>query len=312
LRIEDWKQDVTSYDIFDPDGTPISSDLNYTDYLPSVNLMYAMKEEMNLRAAFSQTLTRPFLRELALVEYTDFIDGIAEVGNPMLKRTLIQNYDLRWEYYRRPGELFAVSLGYKHFKDPIEKLYVASNNRARVPANIDGARNFAVEFEMRSSLDVLGDLFANFNLTGNLALINSQVDIGDSVTVPLFVPGEDEPVEISTVQTSPERALEGQSPYVANLMLGYRHPKFHTDVNILYNVFGRRINTVGSEGLPDIYEEARHEVDLTMSQPIAGRLGAKFKARNLLDAQYELTQGGLPHHTYSTGRSFSFGISYKL
>jgi hypothetical protein len=40
LRIEDWVQDVTSYDIFDPDGTPISSDLDYTDYLPSLNLTY--------------------------------------------------------------------------------------------------------------------------------------------------------------------------------------------------------------------------------------------------------------------------------
>ena len=36
----------------------------------------------------------------------------------LLERTLVHNYDARWEWYPNPGEVFSVGVFYKHFKDP--------------------------------------------------------------------------------------------------------------------------------------------------------------------------------------------------
>jgi len=116
---------------------------------------------------------------------------------------------------------------------------------------------------------------------------------------------------VSTQQTSSQRPLQGQSPYAVNLSLSYRHPTLESELSVFYHVFGRRINSVGYETMPDVYEEERHAVDLSFSQPL-GKLQAKFKATNLLNPAYEYTQGGEITRRYRTGRSFSLGISYSI
>lgn len=47
-----------------PDSARIGQ-IDDSDLLPSLNLIYNLKENMNLRASFSQTLARPNMRELA-------------------------------------------------------------------------------------------------------------------------------------------------------------------------------------------------------------------------------------------------------
>ncbi|MEM9919288.1 MAG: TonB-dependent receptor, partial [Bacteroidota bacterium] len=76
------------------------------DVLPSLNIVYRLTEKMNLRASATQTLARPNMRELAPFTSFDLIGGFRITGNPNLERTLVQNYDVRWEYYPNPGEVF--------------------------------------------------------------------------------------------------------------------------------------------------------------------------------------------------------------
>ncbi len=300
-RIEKSRQYVETYDLFAPEKTPVIADLDNVDVLPAVNLTYSLSERTNVRTAFSQTVIRPYLRELSPFEFADFMDGVAKVGNPELKRTLIQNFDGRWEFYPRPGELIAVSAFYKNFMDPVEQTIGAGAHQVQIPVNAEDAHNFGVECELRTRLDVLSASLADFSVTANLALIRSEVEIGDSVVVR----------GVSTRQTSSQRSLQGQSPYVANATFGYRHPASGTEWSILYNVFGRRIDSVGYETLPDIYEEARHGMDVTLSQPL-GKFRIKGAAKNLLNAPHTFTQDGKICQRYKTGRSFSLGISYSI
>ena len=300
-RVERSRQWVETYDLFAPEKKPVIAHLDNVDILPAVNLTYSLSERMNLRTAFSQTVIRPYLRELSPMEFADFMDGVAKVGNPELKRTLIQNFDGRWEFYPHPGELIAVSAFYKNFIDPVEQTIGAGAHQLQIPVNAEDAHNFGIEFELRTSLDFLSASLAHFNVVGNLAFIRSEVGIGDSVVVR----------GVSTRQTSPQRSLQGQSPYVANAILGYQHPTLGTELSLLYNVFGRRIDSVGYETLPDIYEEARHSVDVTLSQ-LFGKFLIKCTAKNLLNSPHTFTQGGEICQRYKTGRSFSLGISYSI
>ncbi|HBX66917.1 MAG TPA: hypothetical protein DEG32_12480, partial [Balneolaceae bacterium] len=70
-------------------------------------------DNMNIRVAYTKTVARPTFRELAPYITFDFVGGLLFQGNENLKRTLITNYDLRWELFTGPGEILAVSGFYK-------------------------------------------------------------------------------------------------------------------------------------------------------------------------------------------------------
>jgi len=114
------------------------------------------------------------------------------------------------------------------------------------------------------------------------------------------------------METTKERPLQGQSPYVANLMLGYDNVDIGTEVNASFNVFGRRISEVGIAGTPNIYEEPVNRVDAVISQRITRAIKIKLSAKNLLDPEVEYTQGGLVQRHYKLGRSYSIGASYEF
>src|SRR4029079_13307629 len=107
-----------------------------------------------------------------------------------------------------------------------------------------------------------------FSLGGNLSLIDSRINTGMMTT----------------------RALQGQSPYVANVALGYEHPKLGTRVDVLYNSFGRRIEEVGTGGAGNVYEEPFHRLDLAASHPLMRNMRPKLAGRNLADQRGKRTQ----------------------
>jgi outer membrane receptor protein involved in Fe transport len=294
-RVEQSDQTVTTFDPFNPTADPVVGEVSTMDILPAANLTYKLRENMNLRAGFSQTVSRPSFRELSPFEFTD-IGGHAMFGNPDLERTLIQNYDLRWEWYSGFGENLSIALMYKNFTKPIEQtIMITSRELTHTWQNAKSAYNYGLEFEMRQNLRKITSLLGNFTLQGNLALIQSKVELGENA-------GE----------TDTERPLQGQSPYVVNVMLEYNHPGLGTTVSGMYNVFGRRIAEVGASGIPDIYEEPFHRLDFVITQPLNGRLNLKLSGKNLLDREVEFTQGGNVQRHYRKGRSFSLKVAYSL
>ena len=107
IRVERSDQIVNTFDLFaiDPsDEAILSSQLDNTDVLPGLNVIYNMTPNQNLRFGYSKTVNRPEFRELAPFEFTDVVGGRATVGNPDLVRATIQNVDARWEWFPRRRE----------------------------------------------------------------------------------------------------------------------------------------------------------------------------------------------------------------
>ena len=136
-----------------------------TDVLPALNLIYKINDNSNIRAAGSQTLARPNLREIS--PFTSF-SGISIpifTGNTNLDRTLIQNYDLRYEIYPNPGELFAVSVYYKSFDQPIVLQLTPSTSTPEIrPVNVDNGRVAGAEVEFRKSLGFISPILENVSI----------------------------------------------------------------------------------------------------------------------------------------------------
>jgi TonB-dependent receptor len=290
VRIENSDQRVTTFELFNPDAEPVIGEISTIDLLPSLNFSYKLTTDMNLRLGASQTVSRPSFRELSKFEFTD-IGGHAVYGNPDLKRTLIQNYDFRWEWYPGAAEYISVAAFYKRFNNPIEKTLEDRTEPVSTWENAESAYNYGAELELRKNLGFLTPLLWVFNIVGNFTVIESKVELEDDEA---------------------GRALQGQSPYVVNMALEYKNEKFGTEISTTYNVFGPRITAVGIATTPDIYEEPFHRMDLILIQNLNSHFEVKLKATNLLDPEVRYTQGDEIQRHYKKGRSYSVGFSYSM
>lgn len=306
LRAEDNTIKLNS---FGTAGDTVNLNYNTFDLLPSLNLLYKASTSTNIRMSASQTLTRPTFREIAPFAFYDFRSLFVVTGNPQIKRTLIQNFDLRLETFPNPGEVLSVSGFYKSFKNPIEeaiqatssewiKTFTNAENRDSTGKVIgEGvAYNYGIEFEARKSLNFISDELSNFLFSFNYAIIRSQITV-------MYGNLKD------------TRPMWGQSPYTLNMGLFYVDPTYKTSMNLAYNRFGRRIVQVGAIGYldsPHIYEEPRDIVDFSVIQPIADMFEVKLAVRDLLNQKYVRTTDGLISGTELKGRTFNIGISYKF
>ncbi len=295
LRLEVARQEIVPGTRFAVNPAPgPGSERTDTDLLPAVNVIHALRPDTNLRAAYSFTLARPQFRELAPFLYFDFARRRSVSGNPDLETTRIHNVDLRWEWFLGQDELLAATAFYKAFRDPIEQAVVSAAQGDLLYVNAPRATAIGAELEGRLSLGRIAPALRGLRAAANVALIHSEVDFGG-------MPGP---------QTSDRRAMQGQSPVVANGSLTWTAP-FRTEITVLYNVQGRRIAEVGFERTPDTYERAFHRVDLTAAHELAERWKLKVGLSNLLDGEVVLEQGDLPVYRYRPGVAGSISLEWS-
>lgn len=305
-RVEWSDQRVDPVSTFDASVARVgAAGLDNVDVLPALNLTWGVTDAMNLRLGASRTLARPQFRELAPFAYADYAGGYLVRGNPILERARVRNLDVRWEWFPTYEATVAVSGFHKSFDDPIEVLVFQQGAEfAKSWVNAGSAENYGAELELSSSLRPLWSALDDFSFNGNLTLVRSSVSI-------------DEPVEMMMPDVGTlafdleddERPLQGQSPYVVNVGLSYTHPTAGTSASMLFNRFGRRIESVGLQPLPDVYEEARNSLDLVVRQPL-GDWSLRFAAERLLGSDVEFTQGGDLLRGYELGRVFSLSVSW--
>jgi TonB-dependent receptor len=267
----------------------------YYDVLPSLAFNVSLTDRQALRLSVSQTLARPEYREVVPIASRDVLGGEAFRGNLNLRRTLIQNADVRWEMYPSSGEVVSLAAFAKHFDKPIERVYRGtSGTRVTTFENAKGATNIGAELELRKTLGFLAGPLEPWTAFSNLTVMHSTIDIG----------------AIGAGSVQPERAMVGQAPYVLNAGLTYTTRQNTLSATALYNVIGRRIYAASLLPLPNVYEEARHVVDVSVRFPIVRGVSGKLDAKNLLDAPYEVTQGVVQREFYRAGRSLSLGVSW--
>ena len=274
----------------------------YNDLLPSLNLTYKFNENINFRGAYGKTVARPELRELAVSGYYDFLTDDYVFGNPELVRTVVDNYDLRFEFYPNPTELFAANLFYKHFNKPIEVIGINTSSKSRSWKNADNAVSYGIELEARKNLAFIWDTFRPLSLNSNISLIKSEVDLGTA--------------SLGQAGTVQKRPLQGQADYVLNIGLYYDLYESGLTANLVYNKVGQKIVEVGVDQTGDILSRPRDQIDFNISQKLFNNFTVKFAVKDLL-AQEEVTiqrtlDGDKVADNIKRGRNISLGISYQL
>lgn len=293
-------------------GNDSTGTIDQNDFLPALSFVYALKENMNLRAGYSRTLARPTFREFAPFASFDFVNDALLVGNPNLERTLIDNADIRWEWYPSYSELISVSLFYKNFSNPIERvLDLRSQNPQFEFRNVDNGVAYGLEIELRKNFGFVSEALKKLEVGGNLALINSRIDIAQQ---------ELDGIRAIDPTREARRPMFGQSPYSVNMELAYVDiVDSGIKASLNYNIFGERIAVVGGAD-PNIYEQPRGLMNFTLSKTFK-QFTLTARARNILNPEYLFTQEYNPEgannepfifRSYKLGRAFSLGASFKL
>lgn len=236
------------------DNSPLEINTNKLDILPSVNAVFSLTDKNNIRGSYSQTLNRPEYRELAPFAFYDFTTNFVVSGNDQLVRAKINNFDVRFERYPGKGQLITATAFYKHFSNPIEQVSRPDVTGEISFRNVPTAHNFGLELEARSLISSLfktdsASVAKYFTIYGNIAVIRSKVDVSSVLG-----------------STADSRPLQGQSPYVFNAGIQYKHPEKHWGASVNVNRVGERIAIVGNVNEPDLWENARTFIDLQLSK----------------------------------------------
>jgi TonB-dependent receptor len=302
MRHETSDQSVSTFNLFDPDRNPVISDLSTNDNFPYATVTW-FHGDHQVRFNYAKTINRPDFKELSPSIYKDPILDRFVTGNPDLLPAYLTHYDLRWDYYFNPGEFISLGVFYKQFQDPIESVILASAEANLTSFdNAEAADNFGVEFELYKNLDFLdewwgwGPVWERFYINTNYAWIDSQITLSE---------------DDASIQTSDQRPLQGQSPYVWNFQFGYDDDERDIHAALLYNVFGERIVDVGVSGSPDKYQQPRPSLDFVYSQGF-GNWKLKGKLKNLLDPKIEITQGTETTRSTRIGREYSIALEYNF
>jgi outer membrane receptor protein involved in Fe transport len=286
-----------------PGDTRDRISLDADDLLPAASALINITTNLNLRLAYSGTLARPTYREFGPVELLDVEEDLVVRGNPALVRTSIENYDLRAEWYPRPGEIVSLGFFHKDLKNPIERFYLDPQNNVVSFTNRPTAVVEGVELEARRRLDGLDANLSGFSVGGNFAYIMSTVD------VPYTGAGGASAVY--------QRPLFDQPEYVLNADISYDNPWSGTSVSVVFTRTGERL-ALDVPNAPNAYEQSIDTLDLFISQRLGRRWKLKFGARNLLDPEIRtifISDFGGPRNDFGGNyvfRSYKRGITLSL
>ncbi len=316
-----WEQNNRTLNSATTEG---SVELDKTDQhlLPSINLTLHFTDELLLRGAYGKTLNRPEFRENAPFGFFDFDYNYVITGFPYLETAIIDQYDLRLEYYPSVSEVISLSFFYKDFTNAIERVFLPGAGSGGAKnfsfANADHASIIGGEAELRKSLAGVfnTDWFNSFFVVLNATWLRSTVEIGEGSR--------------SQGRDTDPRALQGQSPYIFNAGIFYNDIDRNMQISLMYNIIGKRIYSGGFRELdgvtvsyPDVYEMPRNLIDLTFSKRIRTGLIIKAGISDLLNEDIMLLQDGNNDgvfdkfndqilQQYKPGIKISAGISYAF
>lgn len=320
LRFESYRQTLSYKDplylLLLPEKTFINQDTTVNDWLPSANLIFSPNDKTNWRFSYSKTLNRPEFRELAPFIFYDFNTQFSLNGDPKLQRAIVNNYDIRWEWFPGAGQLISASGFYKKFDNPIE-LFQSQNAQQIEYKNVPSAYVTGIELEYRLNLgnfykndsNSFGKILNNLTLFTNLALMKSEVDN-------------------STLQGATyKRPMQGQSPYLLNAGISYVDNIKYFSLSLMYNRIGQRIYIVGNNLFQEIWEMPRDILDFQITKGFfKNKLEIRFNIKDIFAAGQPLVHlsnydsapvtnkstNTSPYWYQKMGSTYSLILSYKF
>ena len=279
---------------------PISVDHDYSEILPSFNLIVSLTDASQLRFGLARTLSRPPLIEMR----TGFaIDETIEPytasgGNPTLDPFVANQADLGYEYYLGDEGAMTVSLFYKDLKSHIgnaqENLsFNGVDYEFTGPVNGEGGKIKGVELLFQQAFTSLPAPFDGLGVYANYSYTDADVKE--------FVP-------VNNPYT-----LAGLSKDVANLTLWYYKAGFEARVSYDYRSEYTSINSWNPSRIA--LQDAQATVDASIAYEFNDHFKVMLQGQNLTDEaslSYWDNDKTRPYDYVEWGRRFLIGFQYSM
>ncbi|WP_239026331.1 TonB-dependent receptor [Novosphingobium decolorationis] len=289
-------------------GTSITSGSNsYTDVLPSFNLRYFVTDDFQVRFAASKGISRPTFAQLNPYTSLNFsfdndgnpngtgVGGVTTAftgtaGNPDLKPTRSNNFDLSFEYYYGRSNSLTLALFYKEISDYIfvgleQQEYTSGGETITFDVNrqTNGAKGKIKGFELAYTqfLDFLPGPLSGLGFTGNLTYVDSTGGANSSVNVFDTANGENAGLNLP---------LEGLSKWSYNVAAIYETPG--VSARVAYNWRKKYLLTTSAANINyPVWNDDYGQLDASILVNVNEHLKVGVQGTNLLTSRTYLRVG---------------------
>ena len=332
LRIVDTDQNVTGT----IDNEPFSVTQEYREALPSASLVVSPTEKTQIRFGYAKILRRPNFSELSPTMSLPLnIYTAAQAGNPNLKPTTAEQYDLALEIYFRRGSVLSLGYFMKDLDGVIGKelfsnsvcntrveqnegegtLCTAFNGEQGVlvdaikTANLPGGKIRGGEVALQHNFNNLPQPFNGFGMIANYAYQKGDRDL------PLGMAGFLQADGISFAEYPLNFQRLSENSY--NLTLYFEKPRYKFSGRIRYTYRDYFLVTESSDAANTfpLYTDNKGQLNASMSYRINDMFTATMSANNLTDEQViqpGIFPGGPTVKVLDPGRRFGIGIRARF
>ena len=290
VRVEDTNARYGVYPV-DPNGVPLGGlqtrSEDYTNAFPTVQLRYTVTPKLIARATFSTGIARPGFEQASGSTSVDLTQSPVTVsqGNPDLKPTTGDNYDLDLEYYMPNSGIVEFALFDKEFSNyivPRVQNGVSGNPLAQgqladvtTYENICSAYARGIQADYHQKFTFLVKPLDGFGLDANVTVVDSRIQ------------------EYTAAQDLTGQAeygfLPGTSQTTWNLAAFYE--AYGAQVRLAAEQVSHSLFGLGGDKSRDVIQDGRTTLDLTSSYQFTPNYGAYFEAKNLLNTPLRYYEG---------------------
>jgi iron complex outermembrane recepter protein len=326
LGVRYSRTEQTSQGYLPAGGAPVllTAVHEYSDVLPSLNLVAEYTPDLLMRFAAAKVMTRPALGQVTPGGTTSLVGNLGvATGNPYLDPTRATTYDLALEWYFDEGALLSGAVFYKDIKTFVQTLIenmpfdqsgypmdlLAGTTLTgtemfafSTPVNTPGGPLKGFEVNYQQPFRFLPGAWSNFGMLLNYTYVDSKIDYVTSAT------GATPPVTNDLVNLS---------KHAWNGTLYYEAGGFSARTSASYR--DRYLTAVPAANAPTIQDaDGTNEslnVDLSTSYEINDHLTISLEGLNLTDEandQFTDTRTNRVVVYTHTGRQVFFGARYKF
>jgi TonB-dependent receptor len=288
----------------------VTAKKSYTNFFPTVQLKYKFQPNLQLRATYSTGIGRPGFSQAggnAGVDFTTSPRPVFTAGNPNLKPTTGNNFDIDLEYYLPNDGVIQVGVFDKEFKNYIFRNVLKNVNNPVFlgqPGDFatftnENARARGIEIAYQQKFTFLPGLLGGLGAEGNVTYVDSKfLEYGAVVSGT----GKDQ-----------FGRLPGTSKWTWNVAGFYERGPVNVRVSAQY--VGASLFSLNGDQSLDTIQSGRLSMDVTASFEVAKDYVVFFGARNLLDTPLRYTDGINNARTQQVeyyGQTYEGGIRLKF
>lgn len=304
----------------DPNNT-ITTNGSFSKYLPSLNMRFDLSNDVQLRFAAAETLSRPELYDISSrykLSVSDDDDSgditpedcegggcLIKRGNPDLDPYTAWNYDLTLMWSMPTDGFLATSIFYKDIEGFIFDAisgpvtvpgYEGAEFYVEQPTNAEDAKVSGFEIAIHQPFTFFPAPWDGFGVQFNYSYVDSEFSAG------------------TDAYDSGKYGLPGASPNNLNAILYFETMRFGARLSYVYrddyfSSFGG-----GAFSGVDRYVKANENLSLNLSYDITDNMSITAKATNLTDDIQEefITYSTLMQSYYTRPRTYSLGFRMKF